>query len=172
MFQLAFHLPYYALRSSPKAREDHRQNRNGFPLRQCQDVSFLDWASGGSSGFLYEAQYSCLIAGTDETRWVAYAFVDNYYDAEGEGKETVMSYHEDSLDEDGGLLMDPLTFGTRPAHIPIWNPRRYFLVVLDVRLNQASREWQQIVAKIRDSVREYVSSPIPRVKGREISSLA
>ena len=159
MFQLAFHLPYYVLRKSLKAHKDHRLHANGRPLRQSQDVSFLDWSSGSSS-FLYEAQVSCLVSGTDDSRWVAYAFVDNYFEVDGDGRETVSSYHEDSLGE-GCLRVDPLTFGTCPVDMPVWNPRKYFLMVLRVRLNHINREWQHLVTKIKESIREYVSLPFP-----------
>ncbi len=157
IFQLAFHLPYYVWRESPKARGDHRRDANGRPLRQSRDVSFLNWTSSGPSSFLYEAQISGLVAGTDETRWTAYAFVDNYFEADGEWKETVASYHEDGLDVEG-MLVDPLTLGTCAVDMPIWNPRSYFLMVFRVRLNQIKREWQKLVRKIKDSIREYVSS--------------
>lgn len=160
MFQLAFHLPYYVWRESPKAHEDHRLHANRRPLRQSQNVSFLDRTSSETPSFLYEAQVSCLVSGTDESRWVAYVFVDNYFEVDGEGKETVSSYHEDSLGEDGER-MDPLTYGTCPVDRPDWNPRKYFLVVFRVRLNQINCEWQQLVAKIKGSVRAYVSLPFP-----------
>jgi hypothetical protein len=162
MFQLAFHLPYYVWRKSQKACEDHRRDANARPLRQFRDVSFLDWRSSGSSSFLYEAQISCLVAGTDERRWVAYGLVDNYFDAAEEGKETVLSYHKESVEEDDeGMRVDPLTFGTCNADNPIWNPREYFLMVFRIRLNQVKCEWQQVVAKVQQSIREYVSFPFP-----------
>lgn len=169
MFQLAFHLPYYVWRKSPKAHEDHRLHANGRPLRQCRDISFLDWTSSGSPSFLYEAQVSCLVSGIDESRWVAYAFVDNYFEDEGEGKETVSAYHEDSLDE-GGNRMDPLTYGTCEVDKPDWNPRKYFLVVFRVRLNQVNREWQQLVAKIKESVHEYTHDYSLSLSGERPSS--
>jgi hypothetical protein len=169
IFQLAFHLPYYVWRESPKTLEDHRRDANGRPLRQSRDVSFLDWTSSGPSSFLYEAQISSLVVGTDETRWTAYSFVDNYFDVDGEGKETVTSYHEDSLDVEGGMLMDPLTLGTSAADTPIWNPKGYFLMVFRVRLNQVKCEWQKLVRKIKESIREYVS-PLFVTSARETTS--
>lgn len=155
MFQMEFHLPYYAWRKSPKAREDHRRDAHGRSLRRSRDVSFLDWTNNDTPSFLYEAQISGLVAGTDETRWNGCLFVDNYFDDE-EGKETVLCYHEDSLGE-GGMLMDPLTFGTCAIDMPVWNPRSYWLMLLRVRLNQVFGEWQTVVTKLRESTREYVS---------------
>jgi hypothetical protein len=155
MFQLAFHLPYYVWRGSQKACDDHRRDANASPLRQSQDVSFLNWKSSGSPAFLYEAQISCVVAGSDEWRWVAYCFVDTYFDAAEEAKETVLSYHEDSLVAEG-MRADPLTFGVANADNPIQKPREYFLMVFQIRVNQVKHEWQQVVAKVEQSVREYV----------------
>jgi hypothetical protein len=155
MFQLAFHLPYYVWRGSQKAHEDHRRDANASPLRQSQDVSFLNWKSSRSPGFLYEAQISCVVAGSDEWRWIAYCFVDTYFDVAEEAKETVQSYHEDSLGPEG-MRTDPLAYGVVDADNPIQDPRDYFLRVFQIRIKQVKREWQQVVAKMQQSVREYV----------------
>jgi len=140
-------------RSSQIPCKDHRQYANGDPLRHSQDVSFLNWKSCGSSSFLYEAQISCVVAGSDEWRWVAYCFVDTYFDVE-EAKETVVSYHEDSL-SDEGMRVDPFTHGVTNADKPIQNPGEYFLMVLRIRIDQVKREWQQVVEKVYQSFREY-----------------
>jgi hypothetical protein len=152
MFQLAFHLPYYVWRSSQKLHKDHRQNANGDPLRHSRDISFLNWKNCGSPGFLHEAQISCVVAGSDEWRWVAYCFVDTYFDAVEEGRESVLSYHDDKL---GGIHADPFTYGITDADTPIRNPREYFLMVFRIRIAQVKREWQRMVEKIDESIREY-----------------
>jgi hypothetical protein len=157
MFQLSFHIPFYVWRMSDKAREDHRLDANASRLRQSQNVSFLNWKSSSSSNFLYEAQISCLVAGPDELRWVAYCFVDNYFDDADEAKETVESYHEDSLGDEG-MYVDPFTFGVNGAEKGIEMAREYFLSVFQIRINQVKREWEQVVAKVRESVREYVQA--------------
>ncbi|KAE9375126.1 hypothetical protein N431DRAFT_402425 [Stipitochalara longipes BDJ] len=156
MFQLAFHLPFYAWRISSKPHQDHRLDANANSLRQSRDVSFLNWKGSDSSerDFLYEAQISCLVAGTDEWRWVAYGFVDTYFDAADEAKETVKGYHEDAT-KDGGLHTDPLTFGVMDAEKAISTPREYFLSVFRIRIAQVTREWEQVVSKVRQSIRIY-----------------
>jgi len=154
MFQLAFHLPYYVWRSSQKACEDHRRDTNASPLRQSQDVSFLNLKSSGPPGFLYEAQISCVVAGSDEWRWVGYCFVDTYFDATEEAQESVLLYHEDSLGDEG-MRGDPFTLGTTDADNPIHKPREYFLMVFRIRVDRIKREWEQVVAKVRQSIRLY-----------------
>jgi hypothetical protein len=152
MFQFAVHLPYFVWRR--KECQDHRRDTNDSPLRKTQNVSFLNWKNPDRSGFLYEAQISCVVSGRDQYRWLAYCFVDNYFDAGEEERESVLSYHENSLGEDG-TLMDPLTYGSSTEDKPIERPREYFLEVLQARLGQVQREWQQVVAKVEQSIREY-----------------
>ena len=96
-----------------------------------------------------------MVAGSDEWRWVAYCFVDTYFDIAEEAKETVQSYHEDSLVPEG-MRADPLTFGVTNADNPIQKPKEYFLRVFQIRINQVKCEWQQVVAKMQQSIREYV----------------
>ena len=148
MFQIFFHLPYYAWRE--QLSEDQRRYKDGQAFRRCEDVSFLSWKTSDSPGYLHEAQISCVVAGLDDRRWVAYCFVDTYFD--GEGRETVLQYHEESVA--GGELTDPLTYGVnRPAH-SIQDPEEYFLIVFRIRLNQVKREWQKVVGKLKQSIRE------------------
>jgi hypothetical protein len=152
MFQFAVHLPYFVWRR--KECQDQRRDSNGSPLRKTQNVSFLNWKNSERAGFLYEAQISCVVSGRDQDRWLAYCFVDSYFDASEEERESVLSYHEDSLGEHG-TLMDPLTKGSSSESEPIERPSEYFLVVLLTRLRQVQREWQQVVAKVEQSIREY-----------------
>ena len=151
---MAFHLPYYAWRGSKIAYKDNRRDVDSKPLRKYRDLSFLKLDSSESPSFLYEAQISCAVAGSDGWKWVAYCFVDTYFDAGENTRETVQSYHNDSPG-DKHIRMDPLTFGVIDAGKSIRNPREYFLMVFQIRINQVKREWQQVVAKVQQSIREY-----------------
>jgi len=119
-----------------------------------QDVSYLNWKSDASHSFLYEAQTSCVVAGLDIRRWVGYCFVESYFDVDNEARDTPMAYYRDSQGE-GGLLMDPCTFGFVPLDGHIKDPREWFLTVLEYRLDQIKGEWRQVVQKIDQSVRDY-----------------
>ena len=123
-------------------------------MRQSRDVSFLNWTSSGPSDFLYEAQSSCLVAGTDESRWVAYGFFDTYFDAVDAAKETVETYHKEK-EQDGGMHTDPLTFGVIDAEKATPTPREYFLSVCQIRIAHIKCEWEQVVTKVGESIREY-----------------
>jgi hypothetical protein len=165
MFQLAFHLPYFAWRSpksAMKAFRDERQDADGNPLRHSQDVSFLNWGDSGRPSFLYEAQISCVVSGPDEWVWDAYFFIDNYFDAGEETQESVQSYHEDSEGEHG-TIMDPLTYGVATADEPEERPKPYFLMVFQIRVKQVCREWEQVVGKLQHSIRKYSQASFPFV---------
>jgi hypothetical protein len=153
MFYLAFHLPYYVWRPSQKSLPDHRRNRND-PLRHSQDVSFLTLGTDETPGFLHEAQISCVVAGSDDWRWVAYCFVEAYFDVVDKGKETALEYHDDSLHE-MGMNSDPFTYGATLMDDSSQNPREYFLTAFRHRLTQVKREWQQVVGKLDQSIRRH-----------------
>jgi hypothetical protein len=97
---------------------------------------------------------SCLVAGEDESRWVAYGLFDTYFDAVDEAKETVEAYHEDAVKE-GGMNADPLAFGVIDAEKTRRTPREHFPSCFRIRIAQVKRERTQVVAKIRQSIRDY-----------------
>ena len=137
--------------------EDCRKDDKDRPMRQSYDVSHLnDWQSGSDTphAFIYEAQTSCVVAGSDVSRWVGYCFVESYFDVNEEARETVMAYLDDSNTEEG-VLMDPCTFGRIRVEDNIKDPREWFLVVFQSRLNQIKGEWRQVVRNVDQSVREY-----------------
>ena len=153
MFHLAFHLPYYAFRSSKSPRVDHRQCTDGEVLRHSLDVSFLRPRESETSGlFLYEAQISCVVAGTDDWRWVAYCFVDTYFDSEKIARRSIR-HQEGALPI--GVRLDPLRNGKLIEDEHYQDPREYFLAVLTVRLEQILGEWNLIVEKLQQAVRKY-----------------
>jgi hypothetical protein len=122
-------------------------------MRQSHDASFLNWQGGGQPSFIYEAQSSCVVSGTDIRRWVAYCFVESYFDIGDEARETVTAYDEGS--KHGGISVDPCTFGRFRLDANIKDPREWFLVVFQCRLRQIKCEWRQVVWRVKQSVRDY-----------------
>ncbi|KIY03480.1 uncharacterized protein Z520_00171 [Fonsecaea multimorphosa CBS 102226] len=153
MFELAFHLPYYAWRDAEAQIEDPRRDFNGRPMRQSHDVSFLNWQNDGQRSFIYQAQNSCVVAGTDIWRWVGYCFVESYFDRDNEARETVMAHIKDG--QEGGISLDPCTYGRYSLEDNIKDPREWFLLVFQCRLYQIQGEWRQVVNKVVQSVRDY-----------------
>ena len=143
-FQLSLHLPYYAWRVSPGPRLDSRLDSSGKPLRHVRDVSILDFE--GRSSFLYEAQISCVISGFDERRWVAYGFVDSYFDGED---------GENARNCDG---QDPFGYAyaaTGDPPNPPESARDFFLYVLEIRAKQIGQEWEMVFNNVHKGFRKY-----------------
>ncbi|KEF57974.1 uncharacterized protein A1O9_05897 [Exophiala aquamarina CBS 119918] len=151
-FELCFHLPVLLCRASETI--DHRRHENGKPLRRTSDISFLNLEPGRPKEFLYEAEVSCVIAGLHDHSWIAYCFVDTYFDSSNERRETIYEYHKDKVAE-AGMNMDPLTYGNCDAEDPIWDPRLYFLEVCFQRTAPTVREWKHLVGKVEGSFRNY-----------------
>lgn len=132
-------------------------------------MNFLQIPTGSETlvltDYLCEAQVSVLITGSDPRRWVAYCFIDTYFDPE-ERRETVDFYHDDLIiDEDShsSYDRDSFTAGKRDANDPMSTPREYFLVVLDSRLRHVKDEWSVLTRGMSEMIKTYVrysSSPL------------
>ena len=155
VFQLEFHLPYYAWRRSHPAKScpavDVRR------LRQSKSLSFLTARESEESSvwrteYLYEAQITCVVSGTDNWKWLAYCLVDTYFETAAT-RESVESYHLDAID---GMRSDPLTLSRNDAAKPITAPRDYFMRVLEVRANQVREEWVNVLESLGSRINEYV----------------
>lgn len=155
-FELEFHIPFYAWRRCDRPIQDSRQKADGEPLRRTKQLAFLSMPTSKSDidsfDYLYEAQISCTVTGLDNKRWVAYFFIDTYFENSTE-KESVLYYEEQRRH---GMHGDPLTAGRHDAEMPIWTPREYFLRVLETRTDQIKREWDSVVSKVQRSVEQCV----------------
>jgi hypothetical protein len=161
-FQLDLHLPFFKLRKS-KSPEAHTGKINTKPRRHWRDLSFLKLTSselrdqGPPSEIrgeytevwgLYETQISFVITGTNDWRWVGYAFFDTEFDDYLDLPETGMSF-DPSLDP---------TASEPGLNNPIWTPRDYFLKVFEIRMEQVRKEWECIAQKVELTVKRYVRS--------------
>jgi len=104
---------------------------------------------------IYEAQISLAICGSCEQQWTAYYFVDCYFNAETP-LDQEFSYNEMQEDpiawtcEFDGSLVD--------ANKPIWNPRIYFLTILESQIARVVKEWEYVVRQLQRSVKQFVRS--------------
>ncbi|KAF2175153.1 hypothetical protein K469DRAFT_611726 [Zopfia rhizophila CBS 207.26] len=139
-FQLELHLPYLALRALPP-NKDHSQKR-GYrnPLRRSTDLSFLLGPARNSRDqrtyLMHEAHISFVVCGSDDSRWVAYAF------EEDDRRDLCEGDYDDPIASNGALF----------ANEPLRNPREYFLTILKVRMAQVLQEWQYVVRKLERSI--------------------
>jgi hypothetical protein len=149
-FQLDLHLPFFLLRkSTPPEQSVGKVNTK--PRRRWTDMSFLKIDASESQGQepkevwgILEGQTSCVVAGSDDWRWVGYGFVDTEID----GFLTDLSKDD--------LSFDIIAAGELEANIPIWKPRDYWLKLFEIRIEQVRREWEYLIHKVELSVNRYV----------------
>ncbi|KAK7417614.1 hypothetical protein QQX98_004435 [Neonectria punicea] len=168
-FQLTFDLPFYAFRVAPchSPPRDPRKQKSAASdaLRKITDLSFLvrkpkSPVPPTTKAYLCEVQTTVLISGSDPWRWVAYCFVDTYFESEDK-RESVDAYDEE-VEIDGesnvNIQPDPFTTAESDANLPVLNPREYFLIVLESRLRQARDEWHTLATNMGDSINEYINT--------------
>lgn len=133
-------MPFCVLRKSDILLSDPRGIRRSDRLAQTSLLT-------DNKERIYDAQISFLIVGTDEWFWTAYCCVDLYY---GGNRESIDTYHvsPSSLDAPSG--------GKRSRQYPYWNPRDYFLEVLQRRIKQVTKEWSNVVTMLEERLESYV----------------
>lgn len=160
LFSFEVHLPFFAVRKHQKACNDERRLRNGKPLRSSKDITFLRTLSekNDNSGddILYEAKVSLLVSGWDRFSWVAYMFIDLYFEDSrvDEDLESIKDYeHHEHL----GTKPDPFTAAEKTAKAALSDPREYFLQVFAIRLTRVKKEWGHLLLHHRMAIATYVS---------------
>ncbi|KAH8695758.1 hypothetical protein GQ44DRAFT_136561 [Phaeosphaeriaceae sp. PMI808] len=140
----------------------------GKPRVKWTDLSFLDIACRinhihGTYG-IYQAQISFVICGSDCSRWTGYAFVDTGFNAYCCGGENHADEEENDGDEEDDhdeeeLNEDPVAFDGVGQNVgvtePMFNPRHYFLNIVDFRMKQVLQEWTNLVRTVENSVDTY-----------------
>ncbi|RYP33757.1 hypothetical protein DL767_004624 [Monosporascus sp. MG133] len=173
LYALEFHLPFYALRKHRKTLRDLRTRRTGEPLRQSQDVTFLrtlqEKNDNSGNDIIYQAKVSCLVSGWDRYSWVAYMFIDLYFEEShvDEDLESIADYEQHLCDHE--VRLDPFTAGETTSHAALCEPREYFLQVLAVRLSKTKHEWEHLVLHIEEAIGTYMSKYWERLAQTESS---
>ncbi|KAI4691425.1 uncharacterized protein J4E84_003719 [Alternaria hordeiaustralica] len=111
-----------------------------------------------------KAHTSIVICGWDKSKWVGWAFVnaslnpklreDEEDDGEGQEDEPE-DVEEDYFAVDG----DGRTCSIRDANVPIWNPRRYWLRIIELRVLRILEEWVLLVRFVEKGVEAWVGIP-------------
>lgn len=154
-------MPYLALRHFGTRLPD----RLGKPTRKRIDLSFLN-IPGHNDGHgtygLQEAHVSVSIIGVDHHRWACYCFVDtDIGNARPDDRGHEDDQEETDDDEEEEMKIDPVVSDGQgdevpEADMPEWDPRAYFLRVVDVRMKQILREWENVVHVVEESVEDWV----------------
>ncbi|KAK0649816.1 hypothetical protein B0T16DRAFT_457191 [Cercophora newfieldiana] len=164
-------MPFYALKRYKKPIQDKRRQANGEPLRRSWHQAFLSPSTPNSSRSsranrnpnvcIHEAQISVMVTGTDERSWYGLAFVDTYYhgDHNPEGVADLAARFQPANEGRARMLLDPIALNELNADIPFWNPREWFLRILEIRVRQVLSEWQDVVECILQRTEPYFHPP-------------
>jgi hypothetical protein len=149
-FQLVLHLPFFKLDTSKPPPNGPPQKENVKPRRRWTDLSFLELETRESQkeehqdpnevwGIL-EAHISCVVAGTDNWRWIAYGFVDTEIDgvlADADPEE---------------LKMDQISAAKLGITTPIWHARDYWIKIFEIRIDYVRWQWHYLIGKLERSI--------------------
>jgi hypothetical protein len=101
----------------------------------------------------HEAQTSSLCWGPDETFWTELFLVDTYFGSE----KNLETYLATPLHGNPGDGSDPPLGGRGSMQKPIFDPREYFLLKIDRRIEQVATEYRALVETFNKRMEEYVS---------------
>lgn len=113
-------------------------------LRLSEPLPLRRESKDGEELYYYEAQTSSLSWGPDEWFWTEIFLVDTWYGSE----ESYKTYVRDEL--------DPPLAGGRRLKYPCYDPREYFLLKLERRLEQAVNEYHALIGTFHKRMKEYV----------------
>lgn len=121
------------------------------PPREWTDLAFLNLQPPNSQDqkeyIIRESQFSLVICGPDHGRWVGYNFIDDDSDEED---LAIYNFDYEVNNE------DPISLGKLDADQPIWDPREYYLTIVNIRMAQVLNEWECLIRAIERSVKNYV----------------
>jgi hypothetical protein len=151
-FQLDLHLPFFKLDRSKPPNGCPRE-ANAKPQRRWIDLSFMeleicelqeDDQDPKEVWGIQEAHISCVVAGTDNWRWIGYGFVDTEIDG-------VLA---DS--DPAALKMDQIAAEKLDATTPILCAREYWIKIFEFRIDYVRKQWLYLIGKLERSIDLYV----------------
>jgi hypothetical protein len=178
MFNLLFNVSYLKLRETPSKQSQLQPPRT--KIQQFEtDLSFLniDCKDGkGPALFAIRTAHTTIsIFGCDHFEWTGYAFSDHnpndteYWDIDCETEDNERTGNDD-VEDDGseyeevvcdmlnddrfasdGLILHP------DANPTIWDPRRYFLRVVAIRVEIILQEYVYMVETLESGIEHWVN---------------
>jgi hypothetical protein len=120
-----------------------------------RDLSFLDLQIPSTSGTkrthgILKSHISIVIIGSDPTQWAGFCFIDD--DDEEAGLEEAVSSNPDDLQQ---FSQDPIAGDENivvDADLPIFDPRVYFVMVVQRRIAKIHSSWRFIVDYIEQAI--------------------
>ena len=155
-FQLEFHVPFPTLRCTHGATSLDGISNGG---KAWLDVGFLgvkcdeDQPNEPCSWTLHEANVSVVVCGWDHWRWVGWAFSNIVSDPTSRDEEAP-EVAEDHFATDGS---GPEDVRFVDSNDPIWEPREYWLRIVNIRMSMIHKEWKWLVCNVEQCIEAWVS---------------
>lgn len=157
---LEFHLPFLALRNTETSSVEPATEDGGLASENEIDVSFLGLQcmqhrkrSCLCKHVVHESQISVVISGWDNRNWAAWGFFNTSSDPTNDfddDDEQLLNEDYFAADGEDGPVIE--------ADSPIWDPRYYWLRIIDIRVRLVLKEWVWLVKKIKAGVVARVSA--------------
>lgn len=134
----------------PSLRDTRQINKKY--LRRSAQLPLQHHSSDQEDLYYHEAQTSSLCWGPDESFWTELFLVDTYFGSE---KDHV-NYLTPTQGADPGDGIDPTLGGRGSMRRPLFDPREYFLLKIDRRIEQVATEYSALVETFNKRMEEYV----------------
>lgn len=132
--------------TAPRAGSPENKKASRSPNNILPDISFLNLGNIDSQVTKYSLeadQFTFTVVGWDHWKWSAYAFAQSEKPIDDAEEE-----EEHDLDPDDAL--DAISGGADDGHPlqadqPFWNPRKYWLVIVEKYVKQVTGEWCKLM---------------------------
>lgn len=145
------------MRRGPLEKTQDSRMISGRRLRRSEPLPLGPQSSDDEDLYYHEAQTSSVCWGISEWFWTEVFVVDTYFGSEENHKEylTKCAYGEG---------FDPPLGGRGIMKKPRFDPREYFLQIVDYRMEQTATEYGTLVDIFNRRMEEYVSTCTGLVK--------
>ncbi|KAF1950726.1 hypothetical protein CC80DRAFT_576750 [Byssothecium circinans] len=154
---LELNLPYLALREGKSSSEN---------VLSWEDMSFLEMESTEHDEIceytIHKLHSSVTVCVYDDSRWAAYVLTNSFLDQSSHEEpsdgieDDELSLNEDSDDELDDEPEDPLASDCQSFFIgvdePIWDARKYWIRIAEIRVRISRDEWIYLVQKTEASI--------------------
>lgn len=138
-----------------------KKGSNEEPLRSSMDITFMRRFTempidATSFDVIYSSHTSAIVTGFDQYRWAGVALLESWYEdaLDVEPHPDMVARYDN--DKDDGLISDPLCRGNDVMRSS-WEPRSYFIRILQIRLNQINGEWESLSFHCHNAIAAAVS---------------
>ncbi|OAL50526.1 hypothetical protein IQ07DRAFT_679915 [Pyrenochaeta sp. DS3sAY3a] len=150
-FSLEFHLPYHAMRHGPLESTQDLRIISGKRLRKSEPLPLGSHSRDQEDLYYHEAQTSSICWGISEWFWTEIFVVDTYFGSE----ESPNTYLRDCPYGKGS---NPLLGGSGTLNDPRFDPREYFLRILEYRMEQVATEYGTLVDIFNRRMENYLNN--------------